>query len=231
MALKKLSDYQLKINQTLQDDETYLEQAEIDAFIQEAIGIYSRHRPLEKVAEIAGDGSYSYSLPEDWENGFSVIKKIEYPVGEQEPCYLDSARYLLYQDDTATKLRFLQDTPTAAETFLLTYTIRHSVAAGSPEPEGTIVLGDFDAVCNLAAALCCFAIGRALTQETGGATISVANETWRSVIRYSEKGKELMELFNQHLGINDPVAPVSTSFSWHSRPSYGGDFMFRRRRP
>jgi hypothetical protein len=231
MAYPVLSAYQAKVSQIIQDADEELALADRDAFIQEAFGIHSKHRPQVKVAEVNGTGAYLYDLPTDWEEGFSEIESVEYPVSAfdlnaQVPNILDQTRYMIYQGTSKKQLRFLYDTPGATETFLLTYTLRHAV----DESAGTIPDADFDAVCNLAGALCCYALGRKLTEESGGASMAVRDQTWRSVLRYSEKGKELMALYNAHMGLNDDNLAASVSGTWQSSPTWKAGWTFFRRR-
>jgi len=125
--MKNFTDYQTKVAQVIQDADTELETTDRDAFIEEAIGIHSKHRPQEKVLQVTGPGDYLYDLPEDWEEGFSVIESVEYPAGEQPPVFLDPTQYMLYQGASNKQIRFLYDSPETSETFLVTYTLRHSV--------------------------------------------------------------------------------------------------------
>lgn len=226
MAFPVLAAYQTKVVQVIQDADGELATADRDAFIQEAFGIHSQHRPQKKVLSVTGTGAYLYDLPSDWEDEFSAIDSIEYPPGEQVPAILDQTRYMLYQGADKKQLRFLYDTPGITKTFLLTYTLRHSVDTST----GTIPDADFDAVCNLAGALCCFALGRKLTEESGGASMAVRDQTWRSVLRYSEKGKELMSLYNSHMGLDADNPAASVSGTWQLRPTWRSGWTFFRRR-
>jgi len=217
MALPILVDYEIKMDQVLQDTEVELEDDARLALIAEAVKTYSTYRPIEVPLRVDGDGGYTYDLPEDWEDGFSNILSIEYPAGEQVPVILDPLTYLLYRDDTGLHLRFLVDSPGATEEFILTYTIRHTVEVD----DGTVPESDFDAVVNLATSLACSAIGRKYTQDAGGSTIAVGSEQWRSVLRYSEKAKELMDLFLQHMGINTEVGPALAFGTMFRKSSWG----------
>jgi hypothetical protein len=231
MANPVLSAYQAKVSQIIQDEDEELALADRDAFIAEAVDMHSKHRPQVKVVSVTGTGNYLYDLPADWEEGFSEIESVEYPVNgldinPQVPNVLDQVRYMIYQGASKKQLRFLYDTPGATETFLLTYTLRHSVSIAT----GTIPDADFNAVCNLAGALCCYALGRKLTEQSGGASMAVRDQTWRSVLRYSEKGKELMGLYNAHMGLDADNLAASVSGTWQSNPSWKAGWAFFRRR-
>ena len=219
MALPILVDYEIKMDQVLQDTEVELEDDARLSLIAESVKTYSTYRPLEVPLRVDGDGGFTYDLPDDWEDGFSEIKSIEYPAGEQIPVILDPLTYQLYRDDTGIKLRFLADTPETTGEFILTYTIRHSIE----EAWGTIPESDFDAVVNLATSLACTAIGRKYTQDAGGSTIAVGSEQWRSVVRYSEKAAELMNMFLKHMGIGKEVGPALAFGTMIKGSSWGYD--------
>jgi hypothetical protein len=227
MALPVLAAYQAKVDLIVQDPEDNLLQAEVDSFIAEAISTYSQYRPVIKVFEYTGDGTaYEFSLPTDWEDGFSAIKEIESPVGAHPPTYLAESAYMLRQTDLA-KSFVLSAIPANLADFLFAYSIRHSVTAGA----GTISEADFEAVCNLAAGLVCLAIGRKLNQGDTGATITVADETWRTVIRYSEKGQELIALFAQHMAmgpITNPATPAAIVTPGASSDPYAAEEEARK---
>ncbi len=229
---KTLSDYQTKLDQVLQDLDEELEPDPKAAFLQEAINTHSQHRPQILIVSVTGTGTFLYDLPAGWEEGFSSIESIEYPVGEQNPILLDQTKYMIYQGIDGSQLRFLYDSPGATETFLLSYTARHVVATGAEIPPiaTTIPDNDFDAVCNLAGALCCYALGRKLTEESGGASMAVRDQTWRSVLRYSEKGKELMALYYSHIGVHQNAPAASVSGTWKGNPTWGTGWTFFRRR-
>jgi hypothetical protein len=216
---KVLSDYQAKLDQVLQDLDEELDAdfaGSRDAFLQEAINTHAQNRPRTQVISVAGTGAFLYDLPADWEEGFSTVEAIEYPPGEQVPVFMDQTRFMLYQGVSGVQLRLLDTVPGVTETFLLTYTTRHTVATGAEVPPvaTTIPDSDFDAVCNLAGALCCFAMGRKFTEMAGGASMAVRDQTWRSVLRYSEKGKELKALYDSHIGAHQNAVAASTVKSW-----------------
>lgn len=121
--------------------------------IDEIISRYSQTRPLEKVEDTTGDGTFTYGLPSDWIEGFSTIISIEYPFDStnQIPTPLRSSVYRLYRDTSALKLRFLGVTPTSSETFRFRYTTQHTVTTTT----STIANVDEQAVVNLGAARLC----------------------------------------------------------------------------
>src|SRR5262245_32991071 len=127
------NDWRAIVDAKVRDSAGKLGQTERDAAIVEAVKRYSRHRPLEKIHELVGDGVLvTHALPVAYEEGFSSIRSIEYPVGRQDPEYLDEADYGLYRDPATStlKLRFFSLVLGNAVKAYVAYTVRHQVTEG-----------------------------------------------------------------------------------------------------
>jgi hypothetical protein len=122
-----LTQFKSKVSEIVQDDAVKLSTSERDNFIQEAVKIYSKHRPSEVVREIAGDGTYDYAIADlkAWVKGFSIIKQIEYPANQRDPEYVDEDDFMIIEKATGQFLRFLEDSPSAAEIIRVIYTALH----------------------------------------------------------------------------------------------------------
>jgi hypothetical protein len=224
-----LSDFDAKLVIVIQDQAAVLSANQRQAFILEAVSRYSQDRPRELAAEIAGDGGYDYDLPDDWEEGFSGGRQVEYPAGQQQPIILDDNDWMLYQAVAGKKLRFLACTPLANETILFTYTVRHQVTAQAC----TIPAADQDAVVNLAGALCCYALARKYAQ-TSEPSIAADSVNYGSKSgEYAKRGKELEGLYKVHIAPADQgggVTAASVSGDWDVDAGWGTDRITHPRR-
>ena len=122
------SQFKTKVSEILQDDAAKLTTTERDGFIQEAIKLYSKHRPRLVIKDITGDGTYDYLIATylaSWIKDFSVIKSIEYPADERDPVYLDEDDFMIFEKETGQYIRFLEDTPLATEKARIAYTALH----------------------------------------------------------------------------------------------------------
>jgi len=125
-------EYKDKVSEIVQDKAEKLTTIERDNFVQEAVKIYSRHRPREVVKEITGDGGYDYSIATHlgaaWVKGFSIIERIEYPADERDPVYLDEEDFIApFEKSSGQYIRFLNDAPATTETFRVTFTALHTL--------------------------------------------------------------------------------------------------------
>ena len=122
-----LTQFKSKVSEIVQDDAVKLSTSERDNFIQEAVKIYSKHRPRDVVREIAGDGNYDYAISnfKAWVKGFSIITKIEYPANQRDPEYADENDFMIIDKATGQFLRFLEDSPSATEIIRVIHTALH----------------------------------------------------------------------------------------------------------
>jgi hypothetical protein len=182
---------------------TLADPADYETLIKEAVKEYSRRKALKKTALLTGDGNAYFSLPSDWEQEFSWIRNIEYPVGEFPPCFIQKKFYRVEEIDTGYVCRFYESGyPGNGNQFYFRYVIRHTVDASS----STIPVADKDSVCNLAASLCC----QALAEKYGHAADSsldadVVNYRTRGD-EFASRGKELLKIFDRN------IKPETTGF-------------------
>lgn len=135
-----------KMEEYLSEDE-----AALYRLVDNAVAAYSVDFPLVTADQTTGDGTYTYSLPSNWEDGFSYVVNVEYPYGEQTPVYTSPKIIEIYLDanDNTKKLRFKNATPSSSDTFGLIYTIPHTIS----DTTSTIPSIHFTPVACLAVAL------------------------------------------------------------------------------
>jgi hypothetical protein len=123
----------------------------IEERLGDAVRFYSRISPMVNgVKDYAGDGStYEFDLPADWDAQFSRVARIEYPQGEQQPEYLGTDEWIIYDTPSSQKLRFTKTTPASGETARVSYTRMHKISS----QQNTVPEGDNRALCYLAASL------------------------------------------------------------------------------
>lgn len=184
---KKLTEFQTRVDALLQDAANSLASADKDAAIVEAIQKkYSKDVPLEVVTDVVSDGTRDLPLPvvnagPVFEDGFSDVKSIEYPIGQDPEAYLDVNDFKLYRSPTGLKIRTRGTVVTNADNARLTWTARHLADAS------TVYAGDFDAVCCLAASIAFEQLAAKYTQS-GDSTVSA------DVVNYRTKNQEYLAL-------------------------------------
>lgn len=148
-------------------DQQLLTDTEIEDHIRQAVTRYSVDRPCEVVADVNGLGTRYLALPSDFEEGFSVVRAIEYPISSDPPAYLDPRDVGFYRTPAVVGppavpatlgLRSTWNIDTGTANVRIVYTGRRTL--GATTAETTVLDGDFDALCDLATSNCCDAIAQ-----------------------------------------------------------------------
>ena len=226
---KLLAEYQIKLDQVLQDLAGRLDQDAKNAALAEAVREYSRHRPVVKVVDVAGDGAmYDVPLgtapgPTDWCEGFSTVRLVEYPAGERRPNVLERDQWCEYQTPTGRVLRLLEVTPATGQSVRITYSVLRTLG----ETAGTIPDADFDAVANLGGSYAAHGLAMSFAQQ-GDPTIQADSVDHKSKsAEYAARARTLRQLYFSHMGLEDeqgaPAASVQAD--WDQMPGTGGDYL------
>ena len=225
---KRLSDFRAKIDQVIQDDANVLSAGERDAATQEAVYRYSLDKPDITYYDFSGTGSaQGWALPSTWVTDFSQIEGIEYPSGERPPDYLELDDYYVYPPSGSQRLELKWETPSSSETVRMAFTIPHVVS----DTSNTIPDSDYDAVCNLAAAMCCRWLANRYTQTTDS-TLSADVVSYRTKgDMYASRAKDLLTMYKEHMGITEAGAVAASSQrEWDTTYQWGSDFIWHPKR-
>ncbi len=198
-----LADFRALVGQKLRDTAGIVTETERETAIQEAVRLYSRVRPQHKVQTITGNGTaFDFALASDFEEGFSRIESIEYPVDKQIAEYLDANEdYRLRRDVTTgvLKLRLLSMVLANAAKAYVSYTLRHTISGTTD----TVPVADRDAVAGLGAALCARQLS-AYYAQSSDSTIGADSVGYRTKSQeYEAVAKALEATYRRHLGITD----------------------------
>jgi len=198
-----------------------------DEQIKASLERYSKDRPKEVVLDVSGDGGNYYEINTtvftSWVEGFSRIILVEYPAAaiasDEAPTYLEDEDWRDdYRDATKRYLYLPDDTPAATEKMRITYIAPYLFAGATPATDTPEQ--DFDAICSLAAGLCCEALaakyGQSMDPTLGADVVNYAEKT----DFYARRSKELIALYEEHMGIEEGTAPASAVSDWDVEESY-----------
>ena len=194
--MSSLADIRQKVKSQVKDDAGKLTNPEdYDRNISAALGKYSRHRPDHKVVDVAGNGTHAYDLPAGWVTEFSIIKSVEFPIGDVPASFLEKDEYEVYETPVGRKLRLLNYAPAATDSFRVKFT---TLRTSSTVPDG-----DIDAFTWLAVSLCCEELANAYAQS-GDSTLAADSVDYKDKsYRFAQRAKRLMQLYKEHLGLKD----------------------------
>ena len=228
MAAREFKEFQDQVEAVIQDQAGKLSDIDRDRFIRKAITQrYSEDRPIITVVDAVSDGTQLLALPDPYEEGFSFVKSIEYPIGQIPPKLIEDDSWQEYRDPTGLKLMLSLLNPTSGEKLRLTFTSRHN-SDGKTVPDV-----DFYALCDYAASLCLETLA-ALYAQTGDPTVQA------DVVNYRTKSSEYLTLakaararYYTYMGVDEGTAskggsdhPGSIAMGdLNETMSWGGDRM------
>lgn len=122
-----LADYQQLVDDLVRDKDQVIASAQRDLAIAGAVARYSIDSPRLVVSDVVSAGPALIPLPADWVTS-SVLRQIEWPVGEVPPALLPAGTIILYQGPGGLALMLRHEIP-AGEQIRLTYTGAHALTA------------------------------------------------------------------------------------------------------
>ena len=175
-----------------------------EARILAAVRTYSRARPRVIDATLTGDGTTQvWPAPTGWSQGFSTLCDYEYPIDQIPPVMVRpiSDRLVVLRRDGVEQLGTVHALG-AAEQARIHYQALHMVSAS----DDTVPASDFDAVADLAAALCCETLATFYAEST---LSSLAADT----VNHSGKAQLYADVAQMHF----------KRYVNHMSPAEGGD--------
>ena len=214
MALTK-EDFLTRLTAAVQDAAEDLEPDDLYRFLDQAILLFSKDRPNKKAAEITGDGStYEWtlvSIAADWVEDFSFINgEIEYPADDyQYPQYVDRNSWMHIRKTDALYFRFTSFIPANGKKARFEYAVPHAVT----DSANSVKDGDSEAVINLSAALCFWALAAKYAQSTDPTMDADVVDHQRKAELYTELAKEKSAMYNALLGITSDAKSRATALA------------------
>lgn len=199
--------------------------------INKAVKKYSGDRPREVPEDEDGTGSFDYllTLLSYWTEGFSSIKKVEYPVDDtcETPNVLADDAWIIYKKPTGSCLRFLEDKPAATEHIRITYTALHTC----DDILCTIPSVDEEAVQMLAAGHFCDMLAAYYSQTQDGVIQADSVDHKSKASEYAARARVYKKEYTDHLGIvPGSVTAASVTRDQDAKPSWRGDGMTHPRK-
>src|SRR5258708_100460 len=115
-----LDQFQSQRDVALRDAAGKLPSGDRDALLQQAIlQRYSKDRPRELASDQPGNGTQLLAMPttapDVFEDGFSIIRSVEFPIGSFPPNYVLEEDWQIYRAPTGLQLMLLAATPAARD--------------------------------------------------------------------------------------------------------------------
>jgi hypothetical protein len=228
---KTLQDYITAIGSLVGGDLPLGEAEKIQA-INKAVKRYSLDRIREIAEDETGNGGYDYALNllESWIEGFSTVKKIEYPITDDlydNSNILTDDAWMIYLKPAGKVIRLLEDQPAATETLRITYTTLHLC----DDTQCTIPVADAEAVQMLGAAGFCDMLATYYSQDQDSTIKADSVDHKSKSSDYAARAKTYRQQYFNHLGIQEgQVVPASVTRDQDTRPSWRSDALTHPRK-
>ncbi len=218
-----LTDFENSVATRIQDSAQKLKQADIDDCINQAVKQrYSKDRPRQLASDVAADGTTNLPLPqgpsnppEPFEDGFSVVSALEFPIGGVPPSYIENEAWQMYRTPSGLKIMLTYTgIPSNGDHVRVTWTARHLPGtSGNNTVATTVPDADFEAVSDLASSLCCEKLAAQYAQ-TRDASIQADSVNYRTKSQeYLQLAKTLRQRYLDHVGIEQGQSSGGASSS------------------
>lgn len=215
-----LSDYQTDIDVFISEYTSDISDADRDNAISDAVIKYSGDKPRTLVEDVVSDGTVYLGLPASWEQGFSDVLKLEYPIGSSPLTYIDE--FEIYQSPAEFKI-LLPYTITASASVRVSFTAQHSVTA----VVDTIPIKHREAVVSYAMSLL-FTQLSSIYSGDEDSTIAADNvDHGDKARRFASRAKDLKKQYHDLLGIEPKrTHAASATANWNRNNSRGKPRLF-----
>ena len=215
--MSNLTTYVAAIDQFVQGT-IPLATADKNLAVAQAVKTHSRHKPVVVVEDVDGDGGFDYALDDldDWSDGVSVVRQVEYPVDDDDETadIVDDDNWTIYAKPDGEVLRFLYATPDADEDVRITYTAMHECPAS-----GTCTVSGYDeeAVQALAAGFFCEMLATYFSQDQDSTIAADSVDHSSKAKNYAARAKALKKIYFDHVGVK-PDGPAPAGFTVAKAP-------------
>ncbi len=229
--MSTIADYRAAIGYMVSGDHPFTGNNELDSAIAAAMTEHSKHKPLSVVEDLDGAGSFAFacSALALWDDDFSQIAQVEYPVNDddQDKNILDETDWTIYEKPSGQFLNLLSDEPAAGETVRVTYTARHTCT----DAACTAPSAHEDAVQLLASGHFCRILAAHYAQNAMPMIQADGVETSNMRREYEAQAKRYTAQYYELLGVKPGVPkPVCIIQDQDVNLPGGGDRLTHKRR-
>jgi hypothetical protein len=195
-----LSDFLTLTAKLAQDNRKRLASGDLAAAVAEAVARYSADRPRRTVEDVTlEEAGHFVALPEEWEEAFSELQQVEYPIGRVPPALLPRGEdWDLYPSPAGPVLMSLAELPAEAE-LRLTFTRKHVLS----DAEDTIPRHHREAVCCWAAALLCDELAAANAANAAPTIAADKVDQTSPQKAYAALARTLRQRYRDEIGVEE----------------------------
>lgn len=185
---------------------------EYDLAIKAALSIFSLHEPTRLRSAIDGNNSSVYNLPDEWENEFSQILQIEYPLEQIPSIFLHPDEFELYQSTSESWKILIYGNIPSSESFGLYFTALRSPIS--------IPNSHIEAFTWLCASLWLSKLANSYITSTDS-SINIDTVDYKDkASQFRSQAKYFLKMYREFMGINEEGVSSSSYISNISTINY-----------
>lgn len=194
-----LADYQTLVTDLTRDDAAKISDTQRDDAITRAVERYSQDVPREAVEDIDGLGTQLLNLPAGWVDDFSVLRLLEFPMGNVPPTLVPQDDISIYATPTGKQIQTRYAVTAGTANVRATYTIKHQLDANTD----TIPLNHREPVACWAAAALCEQLASFYAGQTDTTMQADAVDHKNKSADFAKRAVALRARYTNEIGVND----------------------------
>lgn len=213
-----LVEYRDLVDALVRDDTGKITFVQRDDAIAKAVARYSGDRPRTLVEDLVSAGGNHLDLPDGFDQAFSTLQALEYPIGRVPPTLIPNDRWRLYQSPGGITIMLL-DAVAAGGTVRASYSAPHVL----DESTDTIPPKHAEALASYAAALLLDQLASLFSGDTDSTVQADSVDHQSKAAEFAARARTLRRRYFDELGI-DPKRNVAAGavVALDTRDSLGG---------
>lgn len=221
-----LADFQQLVDDLIRDDDSRIVSSDVTEAIGLAVARYSKDKPKVQVEDIPASGTNYQNVPALWQADFSALQRVEYPLGQVPPSFLQDGHWMMYQSANGPQILLDSAIPTA-ETIRLTYTRLHVV----DDSNDTVAVIDREPVACYAAAYLCEQLANLYSSDSDSTLQADSVDHASKGSDFARRAKTLRKRYFDELGIEPKRNSASgVVVDFDKADSQGNDRLFHKSR-
>jgi len=233
MPTKTFADVRAIVSGLIQDHAGKLTVTTRNQAIRQALGLHAQNVPAIKYQHVTGTTNDTVKTPTGWADEVSQIMKLEYPINQRPPVFLEEEDFQVIQTPTAStayRILFISSVPSSGSRVGVRFSAPHYL--GPTAAQNTIPDAHIDAVANLAAHVACTQLSAFYSQQGDNLINADSVNQQQKNPNYLQLAKVFLSYYTKFFKIEEQgfAKAASISVDIDRKFQFGGDFFYHNKR-
>jgi len=194
------AEFDILLLSLVRDEDARLSNDDIDGAVNNALFRLNQDKPSQMVVDVNANDENIISVPVLFEQDFSQIISVEYPLNERPRCYLNDV--YIYQEPTGPVL----DLPESITGSLrITFTVRHHLDATS----SSFTFEQQEPMACYAASILCGQLATLYSHDTSSVIQGDSVEHASKADLFRRRARDLDKRYQDYIGIDKPKSSAA----------------------